>query len=61
MNSVVAKVPVESDKVRQLRVLVTVAKQNLTRNSQPLVFSVSDATHHETHQTNAVFISGGQP
>jgi cytochrome c oxidase accessory protein FixG len=56
-----AKVPVESDRVRQLRVLVTVARPDLTRNSQSLTFSVSDQAHHETHRANAVFISGGQP
>jgi len=56
-----AKVSVKADKVRSLRVLVTVAKSELKSTSQSLTFSVSDADKREIHATHAVFISGGQP
>jgi len=55
-----AKVTVKADKVRSLRVLVTVAKGELKSTSQSLTFSVSDADSREIHTTHAVFISGGQ-
>ena len=56
-----AVIPVEPDKLRSLRVLLTVDRKNIKTSDQPLTFSVSDAGHREVHQTGAVFISGGQP
>jgi len=56
-----AKIPVEADKVRSLRVLVTVAKSDLKASDQSLTFSVRDAGHREIHTASAVFISGGVP
>jgi cytochrome c oxidase accessory protein FixG len=59
--SLPAMVAVDPDKLRSLRVLLTVAKKDLKSSDQALTFSVSDAAHREVHQTSAVFISGGQP
>ena len=60
-NGLPAPVMAGADKVRSLRVLVTVAKGDLKGNGQSITFTVSDANHHETHSASAVFISGGQP
>lgn len=56
-----ARIDVEGDRLRSLRVLVTVAKQDLKASGQPLTFTLSDAGHREVHRTGGVFISGGQP
>lgn len=55
------KVSVEADKVRALRVLLTVAPQNLARGTQHIQFTLSDAARTETRSTGAVFVSGGVP
>jgi len=53
-----AKLTVEADKVRAVRVLVTVARGDLHGGSQPIVFSLSDAAKHETRNVDSVFVSG---
>ncbi len=59
--SLPAVIPVDPDKLRSLRVLLTVARKDLKSSDQALTFSVRDAKYREVHRTNAVFISGGQP
>ena len=54
-----AKVSVEPDKVRTLRVLVTVARPQLKSGSQPVTFTVGDPVRHETRIVDTVFVSGG--
>jgi len=53
------RLDVEADKVRMLRVLVTVAPRNLRPGTQDIQFRISDAAHRETHDIAAVFVSGG--
>jgi polyferredoxin len=55
-----AAVPVESDKVRGLRVLITAPRAALTGHEQKLTFTITDPESHESHSAQAVFISGGQ-
>jgi cytochrome c oxidase accessory protein FixG len=52
--------PVDADKVRTLRILVTVAKADLQR-SHELTFSLSDAEGRERRSVEAVFIPGESP
>jgi len=52
--------PVEADKVRTLRVLVTVAKADL-RDSTGLIFTLGDAEGSEQRSAAAVFVSGEKP
>jgi polyferredoxin len=52
--------PVEADKVRTLRILVTVAKADL-RDSTGLTFTLGDAEGHEQRSAAAVFVSGEKP
>jgi len=56
-----AKLTVDADKVRAVRVLVTVARADLQGGSQPIVFSLSDAVKHETRTVDTVFVSGAKP
>jgi hypothetical protein len=51
---------VEADKVRTLRVLVTVAKADL-RDSTGLIFTLGDAEGSEQRSAAAVFVSGEKP
>lgn len=52
------KLNVEADKVRTLRVLVTVAPRDLEQGSQPIHFSLSNTERTETRTVGAVFVSG---
>ena len=52
------RVAVEADKVRSLRVLVTVARKDLHGGSQPIKFVLTDATSGETRSVDTVFVSG---
>jgi len=49
---------VEADKVRTLRVLLTVAPGKLAPGSQQIQFLLSNAAHTETRSVSAVFVSG---
>ncbi|MBV8979003.1 MAG: cytochrome c oxidase accessory protein CcoG [Alphaproteobacteria bacterium] len=51
------RLTVAADKVRSLRVLVTVARGGLTAPSQPIAFALS--TGAERRETASVFVSGG--
>jgi len=53
------KISVEADKVRTLRVLVTVAPRDLKPGSSEIEFTASD--HRETRRVEAVFVSGAAP
>jgi len=53
------RLDVEADKVRMLRVLVTVAPHDLKPGTRDIAFVVSDAAHKETHDVAAAFVSGG--
>jgi cytochrome c oxidase accessory protein FixG len=52
------KLNVEADKVRTVRVLVTVGLHDLNGASQKIVFALSDAPMHEARDVDTVFISG---
>src|SRR4051812_24468086 len=52
--------PVEADKVRTVRVLVTVAKADLA-DSHGLTFTVSDSQGRESRSAVAVFVPGAAP
>jgi cytochrome c oxidase accessory protein FixG len=52
--------PVEADKVRTLRILVTVAKADL-KESTGLTFTLADAEGREQRSATAVFVSGERP
>jgi cytochrome c oxidase accessory protein FixG len=54
-----ASLAVEPDKVRTVRVLVTVGKGDLHGSSQPITFALSDSKLHETRDVETVFVSGG--
>lgn len=56
--SLPAKLAVGPDKVRTLRVLLTVAPHDWQNSHQRILFSVADAEHHETRTVRAVFVSG---
>jgi hypothetical protein len=49
---------VDSDRVRTLRVLITVGRNDLQPGSQPFDFSLSDPALHETRNVDTVFVSG---
>ena len=57
--SLPVKLSVEADKVRMLRVLVTVAPRDLKSGAQDITFVIGDAAHKEAHDVAAVFVSGG--
>ncbi|HSM96961.1 MAG TPA: cytochrome c oxidase accessory protein CcoG [Rhizomicrobium sp.] len=52
------KVAVGADKVRALRVLLTVAPKDLTPGSRHIAFQLSNAAGTETYRADAVFVSG---
>lgn len=52
--------PVEADKVRTLRILVTVARADLT-NSHDMTFTLADAEGKERRSVEAVFVTGESP
>ena len=52
--------PVEADKVRTLRILVTVAKPDL-KNSHDMTFTLADAEGREQRSVEAVFVTGENP
>jgi len=51
-------IPVEPDRVRAVRVLLTVAKKDLQPGGQPVEFHLTDPGTHETVQSESVFVSG---
>ncbi|MBI3676602.1 MAG: cytochrome c oxidase accessory protein CcoG [Proteobacteria bacterium] len=53
-----ARIAVEADKVRTLRVLITVAGHDLHTGSQEIEFTVADPKIGERHETASVFVSG---
>jgi cytochrome c oxidase accessory protein FixG len=52
------KLFVEADKVRAVRVLVTVPRRELQRGSQDIEFTLRDAKTGEDRKADAVFVSG---
>ena len=52
------KLQVEADKVRTVRVLVTLAKDAIKGVSQPVWFQLTDPITHETYRAKSVFVSG---
>jgi cytochrome c oxidase accessory protein FixG len=54
-------IAVPADRVRTLRVLVTVAKHDLRESEQKLEFRIQDPRKGERYASSAVFISGGAP
>jgi cytochrome c oxidase accessory protein FixG len=50
---------VQADKVRAVRVLVTVAPEDLRGPSQPIAFVIGDRARGESRRVDTVFISGG--
>jgi hypothetical protein len=54
-------VPVEADKVRTLRVLLTVAPHDIRARSEPVTFEITNATGTEKREVDSVFVSGGKP
>jgi polyferredoxin len=57
-RGVPALIAVEADKVRTLRVLITVAPKSLNGASAPVIFTVTEPAHHEQRRVPAVFVSG---
>ena len=55
------KVTVPADKVRTLRVLVTVARKDLLPGSASVHFAVTEEAHGEQRRVGAVFVSGANP
>lgn len=55
------QVAVEADKVRTLRVLVTVAQKDLAVGEHHIQFLLSNGARSETRTVSAVFVSGGVP
>lgn len=53
------RLTVPADKVRTLRVLVTVAASNFKSGSNPVHFTVIEPAHQEKRQVDAVFVTGG--
>jgi cytochrome c oxidase accessory protein FixG len=51
-------VPVEADRVRAVRVLLTVAKEDLKPGGQEIEFHLTDPGTHETVETETVFVGG---
>ena len=58
MAGVPTHIDVQADKVRTLRVLVTVASGSLNGASAPVFFTVTEPVHHERRRVAAVFVSG---
>jgi hypothetical protein len=52
------RLAVEGDKVRSLRVLVTVAHKDLHGGSQPINFALTDTASGEKRSVDTVFVSG---
>ena len=52
------RLAVEADKVRSLRVLVSVARKDLHGGSQLIRFALTDAASGETRSVDTVFVSG---
>lgn len=52
---------VEADKVRTLRVLLTVEPRDLVPGSRQIQFLLSNSAHTETRSVSAVFVSGRAP
>jgi len=52
------RLAVEGDKVRSLRVLVTVARKDLHGGSQPINFALTDTASGEKRSVDTVFVSG---
>ena len=55
------KLDAAADRVRTLRVLVTVAKPDLKPGAQPIQFVIREPLHHEIRAEDAVFVSGEKP
>jgi len=55
------KIMVPADKVRTLRVLVTVARKDLSPGSAPVHFAVTEEAYGEQRRVGAVFVSGENP
>jgi hypothetical protein len=49
---------VGADRVRTLRVLITVAPKDLVPGSQHIQFSLSSTAQSETRSVGAIFVSG---
>ena len=57
--SLPVKLSVGADKVRSVRVLVTISAQDVKAGEQPITFALSDATHSETRTVNTIFAARG--
>ena len=57
-RGVPARIDVAADKVRTLRVLVTIAPKSLNGASAPVYFTVTEPIRHEQRRVAAVFVSG---
>jgi polyferredoxin len=55
------RLSVDADKVRSVRLLLTVAPRDLHPGVQKIVFRIGDARHSESHDVASVFVSGDQP
>jgi cytochrome c oxidase accessory protein FixG len=55
------KLVINADKVRTLRVLVTVDKAHSAAGTQPISFTLSDRARSETRAVDTVFVSGDHP
>jgi polyferredoxin len=53
------RIEVEGDRLRTLRVLLTVPGEALAEASLPVTFRMSDAASGETRSTDSVFLSDG--
>jgi hypothetical protein len=53
------KLRVEADKVRSVRVLVTLDKARIKTGEQRLTFTLRDAATNEARDVSAVFLAGG--
>ncbi len=54
-----APLDIAPDKIRTLRVLVTVDRAHLTPGSQPVTFALTDTALGESRKVDTVFVSGG--
>jgi len=54
-------VTVAPDKVRTMRILVTVAREHLVPGATNVRFSATELSHGERRNVGAVFVSGGNP
>jgi cytochrome c oxidase accessory protein FixG len=55
------RLSVEPDRVRALRILLTVARPDLRNGSQDIAFELREAKSGESREAGAVFVSGDQP